>query len=285
MWAAGARSLMYNFLLTLVLVVALSGCAGTRMRMPQLSPVTKAAMQERFDEGIPPSLNLPSSARTGFARQTGDRIHASAIRLCRRVFGSEHGCGARLARYRLVVRPGSSVVNAHIDLHNNITVYGGLIRRVGSSDELAAVLAHEYAHGIMGHVGRKMRNVIGASLIGMAVGAVVGAATEDPDDGAGWARLGQGIGTDVGIRVYSQAMENEADHLGLFILHDAGYNPKAASHFHMRLLNERRFVRNSKQQLGLLYMRTHPGSEERIQKLMSTEQMIESGHERPLWKK
>ncbi len=53
----------------------------------------------------------------------------------------------------------------------------------------------------------------------------------------------------------------------------------------MRLLDSRRFVKNPKQNLSLLYVRTHPGSKERIQKLMSAEKMIEAGHDRPLWKR
>lgn len=80
-------------------------------------------------------------------------------------------------------------------------------------------------------------------------------------------------------------MENEADHLGPFISNEAGYDPKAASHFHMRLLNEGRFVRNRKRNPTMLYIRTHPGSKERIQKLIGAESMIESGHVRPIWKR
>ena len=264
----------------------MSGCAGTRMRMPQMTPVTKAAMQERFSEGIPPSLEVPAVERTKFAYRAGDRVHGAATRTCDRVFGPEHQCATRLAGYRLTVRPNSPIFNAHIDLKNEITVYGGLIRRVGSDDELAAVLAHEYAHGLMGHVGKKMRNVIGGSLIGIAVGAAVGAAVgDDSDDVSDAMRVGTDYGTLVGLRVYSQAMENEADHLGLFILNEAGYNLKAASHLQMRLLNARKFVRNQEEEATLLYIRTHPGSKERIQKLIGAENMIGEGHLRPLWNK
>ena len=275
-----------SWLLVLAAGICLSGCAGIRMQMPRMTPITKASMQERFKEGIPESLNVPASDRRRLAFQAADSVHGAAITICNRLFGPEHGCAARLSRYRLTVLPNTPVVNAHIDINNHITVYGGLIRRVGSEGELAAVLAHEYAHGLMDHPRRTMRNVAVGTLVGMAAGAVVGAAAgDDSRDTAEGMRAGAEYGQLAGIRAYSQAMENEADHLGLFILNEAGYDPKAASHFHMRMLNEGRFARNRKRNPTTLYIRTHPGSRERIQKLIGAESMIESGHVRPIWKR
>ena len=263
----------------------LNGCAGTRMQMPQLSPVTRADMKVRFSEGLQPSLGVPIPQRSSFARQVADRVHLGARVMCGRLFGPEHQCDTRLATYRLTVAASDATVNAQIDSRGQITVFGGLIGRVGSEDELAAVLAHEYAHGLMGHVGKKMRNIATATLIGLAAGAVVGAKSDAPNDTGDAAEAGARIGMIAGTRAYSQAMENEADHLGLFILREAGFNLKAASHFHMRLLNERKFVQTGRDRHSLLYLRTHPGSKERIQKLIAAEKMIESGHTQPLWKR
>ena len=264
----------------------LGGCAGIRMQIPQMTPYTKAVMLERFEEGIPPSLDLPADERQRFAHRAADPIHGAAITMCDRIFGPEHGCASRLSRYRLTVKPQSPVVNAHIDLKNTITVYGGLIRLVGSDDELAAVLAHEYAHGLLGHVRGKMQNIIVGTLVGMAAGAAVGAAAgDDPDDVAEAATIGAETGQLAGVRAYSQAMENEADHVGLFILREAGYEMEAASHLHMRLLNATRSAPRGKEDPTLLYIRTHPGSRERIQKLIGAERMIEDGHLSPVWKR
>ncbi|MDE0126096.1 MAG: M48 family metalloprotease [Bryobacterales bacterium] len=264
----------------------LSGCAGIRMQIPQMTPYTKAAMVERFEEGIPPSLDLPADERQEFAHRAADPIHGAAITMCDRIFGPEQSCASRLSRYRLTVKPHSPVVSAHIDLKNNITVYGGLIRLVGSDDELAAVLAHEYAHGLLGHVRGKMQTIIVGTLVGMAAGAAAGAAaSDDPEDVADAAAIGAETGQLVGVRAYSQAMENEADHVGLFILREAGYEMGAASHLHMRFLNAARSASSGKEDPALLYIRTHPGSRERIQKLIGAECMIEAGHLRPLWKR
>ncbi len=280
------RGKFTSWFVVLAAAAYLSGCAGIRMQIPRMTPITKASMQERFKQGIPGSLNVPASDRRKLAFQAANSVHGAAIRMCNRVFGPEHNCMLRLSRYRLTVMPNSLVVNAHIDTNNHITVYGGLIRSVGSEGELAAVLAHEYAHGLMNHPRRKMQNIAIGTLAGMAAGAVVGAAAgDDSRDTTEGMRVGAEYGQLAGIRAYSQAMENEADHLGLFILKEAGYDPKAASHFHMRMLNERKFVRNRKRNPTTLYIRTHPGSKERVQKLIGGEGMIKNGHVRPIWKK
>ena len=194
-----------SWLLALAAGLCLSGCAGIRMQMPRMTPITRTSMQERFKEGIPESLNVPASDRRRFAFQAGDSVHGAAITICKRVFGPEHGCATRLARYRLTVLPNTPVVNAHIDINNHITVYGGLIRRVGSEGELAAVLAHEYAHGLMNHPRRTMRNVAVGTLVGTVAGAVIGAAAgDDSGDTAEGMRAGAECGQLAGIRAYSQ---------------------------------------------------------------------------------
>ena len=80
-----------------------------------------------------------------------------------------------------------------------------------------------------------------------------------PNVGDDYMRLGSQVGLTAGLRVYSRAMENEADHLGPFILKQAGYGPKGASHSHVRLLNERKSVRHRSDKARLLYERIHSG--------------------------
>ena len=275
-----------NRLMTLILaliVATLSGCAGTKMQVPQVSPNTRTAMEERFKDGIPPSMRMPEEDMLSALDRIDHRIKAAASRVCTRMFGQSYLCPQRLDRFS-VRAVQSPIVNAYIDAHSRITMFSGLMARAGSEDEIAAVLAHEYSHGLMGHVAKGAQNSALATLTGMAVGAAVGAKTKDPNDIGHWMRLGTNIGSQVGLRIYSQAMENEADHIGLFILSEAGYNVKAASHFHMRMLNERKFVRNRTERANLLYVRTHPGHKERIQKLVATEAQIGSGLKQPVWK-
>ena len=254
------------------------------MQMPRLTPYTQTLMQERFSEGIPRSLEVPTHEREGFTRDVAAHVHAGAVNVCNRLFGPEHGCAARLSRFRIHVLPHSRVFNAGIDGQKRIYVFGGLVRKVGSRDELASVLAHEYAHGLMNHPQRSARNRALGMMIGAAVGATVGEMTDDENDTGDYADAGMRIGLTIGNRVYSQAMENEADHLGLFIMNEAGFDLRAASHMFMRMMNERRFIRNDLY-LRSFYLRTHPGEKERIQKLVSAEKMIEGGQRKPQWKR
>ena len=180
--------------------------------------------------------------------------------MCDRIFGPEHGCASRLSRYRLTVKPQSPVVNAHIDLKNSITVYGGLIRLVGSDDELAAVLAHEYAHGLFGaRFGGRCRTSSSERWSAWPLERLSEPSpATTPMTWPEAATIGAETGQLAGVRAYSQAMENEADHVGLFILREAGYEMEAASHLHMRLLNATRSAPRGKEDPTLLYIRTHP---------------------------
>ena len=273
----------YRSSILVVTAIAISSCAGIKMKIPQVSPVTRTAMHERFKDGIPPSMRMPEEQMLSALDHINDRIKAAASRVCARMFGEKYLCPQCLDRFEVrAVR--SPIVNAYIDANSRITMFSGLMARAGSDDEIAAVLAHEYSHGLMSHVAKSAQNSALATLTGLAVGAAVGAKTEDPKDLGGWIRIGTNIGSRVGLRIYSQAMENEADHVGLFILNEAGYNVKAASHFHMRMLNARKFVRNRRDKANLLYVRTHPGHKERIQKLVATESLIEQGLRQPIWK-
>ena len=107
----------------------------------------------------------------------------------------------------------SPAMNAYIDANSSITVLSGLMARAGSEDEIAAVLAHEYAHGLMRHIAKRRRNGTSAALAGLLAGAAVGAMVEDSDNVGDWMRVGANIGSQAGLLVYSRAMENEADHL------------------------------------------------------------------------
>ena len=80
-------------------------------------------------------------------------------------------------------------------------------------------------------------------------------------------------------------MELEADHLGLFILHDAGYNMEIASQVSVRMsrLQHARTQSGDKGVFGVF--RTHPTTGKRIEQLMATDWMIRQGARKPMWKK
>ena len=83
-------------------------------------------------------------------------------------------------------------------------------------------------------------------------------------------------------------MEAEADHLAVFILHEAGYDLKKGSMFFVRALRKQaqlNYRHHGEGQQVLGFLRTHPHHTDRLKEWVATEEMIASGHRSPLWKK
>ncbi len=239
-------------------------------------------MWDRVEAGAPAPLHVSPDMQVAMAKRADERIRVGAIRMCERLFDPEHKCASNMEGSHLRVRSQNKEANAFIDENYNITVDGGLFGFVESEDELAAVLAHEYAHGIMEHSRRRMRNKRRRSLLGLALGTIAGA-SDEPDRAGDWVRRGIEWGQRSGERACRVEMETEADHLALFILDDAGYDIEAASHFHIRRWNGLSARHGPRGNSNLMYFRTHSGSLERIRNLIGTGKMIEAGHLQPAW--
>lgn len=104
----------------------------------------------------------------------------------------------------------SNEVNAWTD-GDSIFVSTGMLRFTGSDDALGLIVAHELAHITQDHVRKTLTNV----LIGAVVGALISAATDTDitEDVA-----------EAGSLVFSQDFEAEADYVGAYFAHRAGYN-------------------------------------------------------------
>lgn len=258
----------------------LSGCAGTRIMTPAIDPSIQAASQQRARQPIPASRRTPRSDQIGLVGRIDGRLRPAAIRVCQRSFGTPEGCRAAFGSRTLDVRVSDSRINAFVGDKYDVVLLGGLVSHAGSDDEIAAVLAHEYSHALLRHPQKTQMNRLGGLLIGAAIGAAVGAKTDDPD----LADLGARAGFEAGNLVFSRSMELEADHLGMFILHEAGYDVSAASHFHIRMMKlaARGSSTGAKGFLG--FISTHPSPERRIDKIIATERLIQNGATSPRWK-
>lgn len=108
-------------------------------------------------------------------------------------------------------------LNAYAD-GEEIFVTPPMMRFATSDDRLGAVLSHEYAHNVMGHVDAKKRN----AMAGFAVGALADmfAASQGYDTGGTFSNLG----VDQGIRAFSPDFEREADYVGLYVMALAGFD-------------------------------------------------------------
>ncbi|HTN72771.1 MAG TPA: M48 family metalloprotease [Methylomirabilota bacterium] len=157
-------------------------------------------------------------------------------------------------RYFVIDEP---VLNAFAVPGGSIYIYAGIIDRARSTDELAAVMAHETTHVAKRHMAR-MSGLDPVSLLGM-LGAVLAARSGGAAGAQAAAAVSQGLSIARQI-AYTRPLEMEADTLGLKYMTAAGYDPHAMLSFQKTMLQE--------QNLNPIdippYLLDHPPSQERV---------------------
>lgn len=147
-------------------------------------------------------------------------------------------------------------------------VWSGLLLRMRSEAQLAAVLGHEIGHYLRRHSIRRWRDVRGKSSIMALVGLPLAVASA----GASYAAM---LALSGSIAVNSRDDEREADLLGLQLLERNRLDPLAASAVWQQLIDEqnasaqargRRKARNDFN----FFASTHPQSAERMALLASS---------------
>ncbi len=112
----------------------------------------------------------------------------------------------------------SDRVNAFAD-GSGVAVTTGMLRFVGSEDELALVLGHELAHNTLKHRSAIVQNGVTGGLLG-ATGALFATGPVGAVIGVGLAIQGATMGAEAN----SQGFESEADYIGAYYAARAGYN-------------------------------------------------------------
>ena len=159
----------------------------------------------------------------------------------------------------------SKTLNAFTTGGQHIYIYNQLFQDSKSEDELAAVMAHEFAHVYARHVHNGMKRQYGtvaAALAGGAIGYVAGG-----DSGGQVASLGAGAGGAVAQffnQGYTREDENEADKLGFSFYIRAGWDPERFSDFFKQMI-EKGYDRPSQGS-------DHPSLKERV---ANTQQRVE----------
>ena len=159
----------------------------------------------------------------------------------------------------------ANYVNAYAFPGGSIACTRGILLSLGNEAELAALVGHELGHVNARHTARQMSK-------GMLTNAVVGGFSTVA--GALVGGLGQLAGTlgSVGagalLASYSRDNEREADALGMEYMVRTGYGPKGM----VGLMDMLRSLSKAKPGAIELMFSTHPMSDERYQKAVTTSQ-------------
>jgi metalloendopeptidase OMA1, mitochondrial len=98
-------------------------------------------------------------------------------------------------------------INAFCLPGGKIGVFTGLLRVVQNDDQLATVLSHEIAHALAHHTSERLAHH----------------------------EFNGGVGGAIWGKAFERSQESEADHIGLFLMTFAGYDPEQAVRFWHRM--------------------------------------------------
>ena len=167
----------------------------------------------------------------------------------------------------------STHVNAFATPGGNIFITEGLLRKLESEAELAAVLAHEVAHVIQKHHIKAMSSLNTSGISGVV--KLAGQTQAGKDNRMTTQMVGQV--KDMYLRGLDKDDEFEADRMGVIIASRAGYDPFAL----IAVLQTLDSIHPEHDSLSLLY-KTHPPASDRLDKLEPVlEQFSEPPEESP----
>lgn len=151
--------------------------------------------------------------------------------------------------------------NASMTANGVMQVWTGLLVRVSSEDELAAILGHELAHYTQLHTLERMRSLNNSMSTGAIfdLGLAVLTGVSVP--------VGQ-LAAVLNVLAFSRDQEQEADLLGLKFMAEAGYAPAAAVRVWKIVIEEEENAAVKSREPGI-FAKTHPGAEERVEILES----------------
>lgn len=161
-------------------------------------------------------------------------------------------------QWHVVVIKDDREANAFCLPGGKVAVYTGILPIAQDQAGLAVVMGHEIAHAIARHGAERLSQAQLAELGGQALAIGLGGSASSAAILAAY-----GLGAQVGVLLpYGRTQESEADHIGLLLIAQAGYDPRTAIGFWERM------ERSSRGQGGPPeYLSTHPSHGTRIEQI------------------
>ncbi|HEY7521122.1 MAG TPA: M48 family metallopeptidase [Methylomirabilota bacterium] len=158
------------------------------------------------------------------------------------------------AQWRVVV-VRSKEVNANASADGTIVVYTGILPVAESEAGLAVIVAHEVAHVVARHSGERLSQMLVAQGVTNMAAALASPQYQAP------AAAALGLGSQYGVLLpFSRHHESEADHLGIYYMAKAGYDPAEAPRLWERMSAKGKSSTPE-------FMSTHPSDATRIAQL------------------
>lgn len=236
-------------------LLALVNPAHAQVRLPEIGDPSRGslslgeeqALGEAFLREIRAHLPLLSDPEVlSYIRTMGDTL-VSAARDVEQ---------AQNFRFYVVDSP---TVNAFAGPGGIIAVNSGLITLTRNEGELASVVAHEIAHVTQRHVARAIEDQDRSNPFAIAgILAALVLATQNAE--AGQAAVASVIAGSIQKRLdFTRQNELEADRVGIELLANAGYDPRAMPTFFERLQQSNRYYTEPPE-----FLSTHPVTVNRV---------------------
>lgn len=229
------RSSVSFVLLTLGVIAFATGCATDKSVIDQAQQVHGS---------LEPAI-IRDQRLASYLQSVGERIIAAAKDADEEKVGpkshfdkqDDQWMYSQKMQFHLV---NSKTLNAFTTGGEHMYIYNELFQECKSEDELAAVMAHEYAHVYCRHVAKGMNRQYGALGIAALAGAA-GAAAGGKEHWQEGAAAGAGVGLVAGQFAnmgFTRKDENEADKYGFIFYTHAGWDPNHFGDFFQHMIDK-----------------------------------------------
>jgi len=250
-----------NLFVILIAAFLLQSCSLVPLTgRRQLSLVSDADMLSmsfgQYDQFLKENRLSANAAQTNVVKHVGRNIqNAVATYFSRNKMSQELNGFAW--EFNLI---DDKAVNAGCMPGGKVVVYSGILPVTQNDTGMAVVLGHEIAHAVAKHSNERMSQALVSQLGGQVLAQALKQKPQKTQQI--WMAL-FGVGVQLGaVLPYNRLQEGEADRLGLIFMAMAGYNPKAAIAFWLRM----------SQKGGAQppeFLSTHPSDKKRMAKIVA----------------